>query len=476
MPAAIQPIDLLDAKRLLPTELRTAELSRLQSWTRERAFYMAGVTRAEILQEMRDITRQAATGEAGEYELRQRWEAYLDGIGYVPEAGQEGTIKDLRSLRRFNVALRTNVALIHEWASKENALRPGPLRAQPAWELIRLNQPKVPRDWPERWAEVGGEFWGATARMIAPKLSSVWAELGSVEKFDDALGVDYPPFAWGSGMGRVGVGARELMELGIMTQEEIRDQVGRGAGRPVHSPNESLVTIPRITEPALREQLATELRGLAKWDKDKLVMTDPNGTRPGTAEEVAEWITEPLPNGLPNMQAKALAKWAEDHEPFSKVARNKKTIPWDRDIVEDLMRTVQRVHPYQGGAVWRGMAWRSEKSFQDFVVSLQKTKSYAPRDTKLLDSFSVGESGARKYASQGPYRAVLEVQSPKTAREIAPQVRALVERGFLKSPDSSIPLPTDGEAVFIRGVKFRVLRVDKVSDREVKIYLEEVDQ
>ncbi len=42
------------------------------------------------------------------------------------------------------------------------------------------------------------------------------------------------------------------------------------------------------------------------------------------------------------------------------------------------------------------------------------------------------------------------MSDPKAAREIAPQVRKLVERGFLKSPDAKMPLTTDGEAVYVR--------------------------
>lgn len=298
MPPA-QPIDLLELQRLAPSEMRTAEWSMVDQWTRERSFYMAGVTRSEVLHEMQEMVRQHAEGEAGEYELRQRWEEFLDGIGYTPEPGTEGSLQDLRSLRRFNVALRTNLALIHEWASKEAALRPGPLRAQPAFELIRLNQPRVPRDWPERWEAAGGEFYAApgtsVARMIAPKLSPVWPRLGSRELFGDALGVDYPPFAWGSGKGRVGVGAREVMELGVMTREDILAQLEEAAGRPVHSPNEALETRPRVLDPELRERLADDLGGLAKWDGDVLVHTDPNGTRPMTPAELAETWIRPLP-------------------------------------------------------------------------------------------------------------------------------------------------------------------------------------
>lgn len=348
MPTQIQPLDLLDAKTLVPSDMRTAEWSRVDQWQRERAFYLAGVADAEIAQEARDIVRRASTGEAGEFELRKGWEEFLDGRGYRPLPGQEGTVKDLRSLQRFNVMLRTNVALTHEWARKENALRPGPLRAQPAWELVRIQPAKVPRDWPDRWAASGGpdpsRFGG---RMLAPKLSLVWPALGDTARFPDALGVDYPPFAWGSGMGRKLVGAREAMDIGLMTREEIIAQVEEGVARPAHSPGEALQTRPRVEDADLREDLAEQLEGLARWDGDDgrtLVFTDPNGSRPATDDELAATWSQPLPErfrtedhpaGL--FQRDAVLVFAEDPERF---VRRTDTDAWD-----DLARAIERITP-----------------------------------------------------------------------------------------------------------------------------------
>lgn len=337
---------------------------------RERAFYMAGVSRHEILQEMQHIVDRSATGDAGEFELRKQWESALDREGYVPEPGQEGTIKDLRSLRRFNVALRTNRALMNGWAQKENGLRPGPLKAQPAYELVRFQEAKIPRDWLDRFVAAGGTLY--QGRMIAPKLSTVWIQLGSIELFDDALGVDYPPFAWGSGMNWKLVGARETIDLGVMTAEEIRTQAGLSMP-VVSSPNASLQSVPVITAPDLRESLATELRGLAEWQDAKLIFTDPNGTRPTDEAGLRRIWSQALPDAFHDVapeglfQRQAVLDFSDDPERF---ARKTERNAWD-----DLTRAVgRRADALQRLRIMRAIANRDDLSWIDALLTSAEWK------------------------------------------------------------------------------------------------------
>ena len=51
--------------------------------------------------------------------------------------------------------------------------------------------------------------------MIALKGDPIWGELGSYDNFDDALGVDHPPFAFNSGMGWRELAASKVTRLGI---------------------------------------------------------------------------------------------------------------------------------------------------------------------------------------------------------------------------------------------------------------------
>jgi hypothetical protein len=120
-----------------------------------------------------------------------------------------GTLQDLSSRRRIEFILRTQTALAR---GKGQQLRGQARAAQfPAWELVRVYQVAVPRDWPSRWTIAGGK----PGRTIALKGDPVWGELGSYANFSDALGVDHPPFAFSSGMGWREVAAGEVRRLGI---------------------------------------------------------------------------------------------------------------------------------------------------------------------------------------------------------------------------------------------------------------------
>jgi len=471
-------LDFLRGKTSLPTELRTAELSRLPVEIRERAFFMAGVEDAEILDRFRAEVEAITRGERSESESKALLHDYLKERGYEPLPGQEGTIKDLRTIRRMNVALRTNVEAARsygQWRRQQDALA-----AFPATRYVRGREAMVPRDWPAKWqaamlaqGEAGATPGADEGDMVALANHGVWTDPDF-----NPLGSPWTPFDFGSGMMLLPVSRREAKELGLLPDP------GDESAEAIHlrdmltpqdrSFNESLQARPAVASQPIRDRVADRLKGFAEWQGDTLIFTDPNGTRPGTAEEVARWVSRELPEGFDRLQATALAKWAEDHEVFARASKRKKTIPWDRDMVEDLLRSVRRVTPYVGGPVWRGMAWREGLAFRKFVRELKKTKVYSVRDTKLLDSFSVAESGARKYATRGEYRVILEVTTPRQAREIAPQVRALVERGYLTSPNPAMPLPTDGEAVYLRGSQFRVAKITELSPTEIKVYLEEV--
>jgi len=73
----------------------------------------------------------------------------------------------------------------------------------------------------------------ATGRMIALKADPVWGELGSYGNFDDALGVDHPPFAFNSGMGWREITRAECVALGVVGPDgQSIDEFHRGESRP----------------------------------------------------------------------------------------------------------------------------------------------------------------------------------------------------------------------------------------------------
>jgi hypothetical protein len=380
----------------------------------------------------------------------------LDRLGYQPEPGQEGTIKDLLALRRMQVALRTNIELARGWAQREKGLRT--ITATPAWEFLRVMPAQAPRDWEARWQLVDGHVT-PDGRMIERKDSVVWEDLGAKRNFDDALDVDHPPFAWGSGMGWRGVGFREAKDLGLL------EGWSPPPPPPVRSPNESLQTRPRVTEPALREALAEKMGALAEWQGDVFLFTDPNGTRRMPAAELAQVWRRPMPEpfrklrGAGLMQKDSLRKWVEDHRLFSWKEDTPAALkPGNRDEYHDLLRCFWRLPPMAGNqTLWRGVRWHSHEQFNNFLSGLERTGFYVPYRYKPADSWSVAISGARKHAAGKRFRIMLVCEQHRSARDISALVRSI--EAELRSPSPAHPPVTDGEAVFLQGTRFRVRKV-----------------
>jgi hypothetical protein len=386
----------------------------------------------------------------------------------------------------MRVALRTNTELLQGWGQKERGMTRGALMAFPAWELIRLMPRTAPRNWDgknptrhdphARWILAGGKLYAG--RMIAMKDSPVWQELGN---FEDGLGVDYPPFAWGSGMGWRAIGYREAKELGVIPPGWTPPP-----RQPVSSPNATLQSTPQISDRALREELAARMKGLAEWRDDKFVFTDPNGSRPMTGEKLVETWAKGMPDGfhdLPNeglMQPLALQLWSENHGDFTRVVDAKtgadlKPAPGRLNLFDDLVRLFNRIEPMAADKpVFRGMAWQDEAGFQKFLDDTRKT--YTPQPNKPADSWSVAESGARKYQRNGPFSVKLVCEKHAAAKDISALIRSIKHK--IRNPDPNHPLVTDGEVVFANGAKFRVLRIERGTINrkggEATVYVEQL--
>lgn len=470
---------LFGEKTTIPAELRTAEWSMTSQWLRERSFYMAGVTRAEILDTFRGEVSSVIEGGTSEAESLRRIEDFLDGMGYQAETGEEGTIKDLRTSRRILVALRTNVRVVQGWRRKERGLRDAALRAFPCWELVRVEERKHERDWPTRWVEMGGTLYNG--RMIALKTDDIWRRLGS--EFPDSLMVDHPPFAWSSGMGWAQVGRAEAIALGVLKEESPEQE-----SKPVSSPNETLELKPKVKSERVRKALADEMKGLAKWEGDKFVFADPNGTRPYTGAELVEVWKQPMPEpfqgllGKGQMQREATRMWAEDHNQF-RAEKEGEAPPAGLDVQENLRRAFQRIIPMKGDVtLYRGVSFSRRaggeefESFREFLSSLKGTGMYFPNPFKIADSWSLTRGGADKYSRAKPFGVMLILNKHRTAKDISAIVRGFGNE--VSSPDVTKPILTDGEAVFLKGARFRVLKIDVLKDEpnggEAVVYVEQI--
>ena len=451
--------NLLDAKLSVPSDMRTAEFSLLPRDLRERIFYMAAVSRGEILEGFRSEVGAIASGARGLEESRKLLEQMLTDQSYQPLPGQEGTIKDLASMRRIQTSLRTNVQLLQGWGQKTRGL--AAQSAVPAWELVRFEGRKAPRDWKERFERAGGEI--LHGRMVALKMDPVWDELGNQD--DDSLGTDYPPFAYGSGMGWLGVTHQAAIALGLIDAAWTPPKP-----KPVSSPNESLETTPQIATRAIRDALSQHLQGLAEWQGDKLLFTDPNGTRPYAPDKLAELWTREMPAafhdlpGAGQMQREAVRGWLGDHSAFEDQGG---TNAW-----ADLLRAAGRIESPAVDQLWRGMSMGN----QDLDAFLRKLDAgiYETRPQFPLESWTSSDAAAATYARSGGqgWSVILSVDKPQAAADFSPLVRSMADE-VDKQPTP--PLVTESEWVYPTGSRFRVLKYHKdTSTRTVTLRLQEL--
>lgn len=322
-------VDFLLGKSSVPSDLRTAEWGRVPLWIRERAFFMAGVDDAEILDRFRREAEAIAAGKSSLSESRLRLRDYLLARGYQAQPGEEGTMKDLLSVRRMNVALETNVEMARgfgNWQAQQATLA-----AFPARRYHRGRDARVPRDWPARWvaalaatSEDGATAGTSETDMFALVNHPLWSD-AEFNRF----GTPYTPFDFGSGMMTTPTSRAKSQALGLLpTQDDMSERAEflRELMKPQsRGLNETLEATPAVRSQALRTALAERLQGFAEWGDDgrTLRFTDPNGTRPGTEEEVAKIISTELPidpatgDRFPQLQRTALEGFADDPETFA---------------------------------------------------------------------------------------------------------------------------------------------------------------
>lgn len=246
------------AREVMTTSLDTAGLRELGAGVLARSVFTARGTNAIFVSKIKEVVDAGAAGTMSEGQMRTALYECLDALGYDVEkggfAGEEvppalrGTLQDLRSFRRMNLIVRTQMDLMTGAGLQFRGQTPERLAQFPAWELVRMEERAVPRDWPSRWTIAGGKLYGG--RMIAFKGDPVWGELGAWENFNDALGVDHPPFAFSSGMGWKEIEAAECEALGVMgpdgeTAAEFHasQPVTLGGKLPLPSPQLSMAAV-----------------------------------------------------------------------------------------------------------------------------------------------------------------------------------------------------------------------------------------
>jgi hypothetical protein len=253
-----QAIEARLVKSLLPTDFRTRLLREIPAMLRERAMFSAGVTKVEFLQKASDSINELVAGTTDRATKRAELKQLLDELGYRPAEGAEGTLTDLSSDARLNLILDTNLEQAQGYGHFQEGQDPAILDQWPAQELIRVMETKVQRDWPSRWEQAGGQFYGG--RMIALKDDDVWDKLGDSSLFDDGLDNPYPPFAFNSGMDVQDVDRDTAIDLGLIDRDTQVAPEDRGF-------NDDLEASPDVRDRALKSALQDLFQGLAHFDR-----------------------------------------------------------------------------------------------------------------------------------------------------------------------------------------------------------------
>lgn len=241
----IEALQALKSRKVMPTSLNSAELHEIDAAIRRASFFSAETMEESLLEQYKNdiesilnpgqeqradrVTESNPEGNVTTgYDpatARLRAKDLLQSLGYQPEEGTRGTIKDLSSNARINLVVKTNVQL-SQGAGKyiQGNSDPDVVDLWPAQELVRYESRMKERNWHQRWMEAASYSGDSDAarmlsehgRMVARKDSPIWDALGSSDLFDDGLENPFPPFAFNSGMWTEDVSRDEAIELGLI--------------------------------------------------------------------------------------------------------------------------------------------------------------------------------------------------------------------------------------------------------------------
>ena len=222
--------DIIRIKDLLPTAMGSDELrEQIAADILRRSVFSARMESARYLALVRETCAQFADGAINRAQAMERLMEELAQMGHSPMDG--GGLTNPASIKRLDLIVKTQRGMAASVARLATQTE-GVLHQFPAWELVRVSDRNMPRsDWPARWAAAGSScgFEGALQdRFIALKDSPIWQALGDgAGGWRDTLLNPYPPFAYGSGMGWIGVDRDQCIALGLIDADE---EVGRPDG------------------------------------------------------------------------------------------------------------------------------------------------------------------------------------------------------------------------------------------------------
>ncbi len=394
------------SKQVTPRAMSTAQWDLVDAQIRERAFFMAGVDNARILSAFQHVAHEIAAGRMSLPEGRRKLREFLAAIGYEPAADDVGTLKDLTSRRRLDVALQTNADLAAGWAQRKAGLLD---IANPGQELYRAKQARVPRDWASRWAEAAAAVnWEGVARggqMVALKTSPIWVELSR-------FGYPYPPFDFNSGMWVRPVSDDDCEALGLLVDEEWLDKQLAAAEEGLNEGTEADCS--DMSAEVLAE-LDRALGSVGEIVDGVARMRDVNGTTPYTAEEVAEVVGSDTPEGVPNVQRDAAELWDEE---------GADGMP--DEAKEAMRKLLERTKPEDGVEELQKTFDLDEAQAEEAMEALERD-GYEVPPGQVAEPWAAAAAAATMGAAMraGMVRVLLKWRGPQSARNLQPLLRKL---------------------------------------------------
>lgn len=236
--------ELILQKALVGSNLDSSQWNQIQAGLRNRAFFSSRIAEVNILAAMRDKVREYSEGGKDLSKIRMEFRDELKTLKYSPKPGEEGTIHDLFSQARIDVIIKTNVAQARGYMQYAEGMSPGAFAAFPAQEFTRIAHRRNEReDWPQRWAKAGGKTYGG--KMIALKDDPVWERLS-------VFGNPFPPFDYNSGMGVMDVDRKTAIQLGLISDEELRGKTAALREKPLPDFNRDMqASVPNLRSDSL---------------------------------------------------------------------------------------------------------------------------------------------------------------------------------------------------------------------------------
>lgn len=282
--------------------------------------------------------------------------------------------------------------------------------------------------------------------MIALMTSPVWVALSEFNN-------PYPPFDWGSGMSVMPVSFEDCERVGLVSDKMFEDiDIARR-----DSLNANVELTPQISERALRDALAETLDGIAEWRGDKLVLTDPNGSRPYEWDEIGRIISTPNKAGVPLYQAQAIRDWVEDSSVY---APNGSA---GLDAREDMIRLIERIMPTSsrdGGTIFRGLKSSTAQERDAKLRTFQDQGFYSARPGFISESWTPKATMADEYGRSN-YPIIVRCDNYATRKRID----GLYRHVPASSKSQQHPVQTEGESLFAGGTRFLINKLTQEGNR-----------